>query len=165
MSKLRCKNDPLVINEEIENLRTSDGEIEARVVVRAAHNPKHKLHCEFEWSDKKAADLQRIARANELIRIAMTVVVIDKTRKIVAPTYVKNPHRPANESGMIDIQSETLEPPDRFWIMQRELNHIQAAVERARSIVEVLNIKQPGLMAQFEKLLAQIVYDNEADAA
>lgn len=57
--------------QELELIRKKrDGILHARDVVEyAARNPSSALHAQFEWDNEKAADLQRITRARELIAI------------------------------------------------------------------------------------------------
>ena len=144
------------IRAAIEELRDKHGRITGRMFVNAAKNPKHPCHHEFIWDNKKAADIQRIDRANELIRY-VTVVVIDRTQKIVAPCYVRDPMKRGNEAGMIAITSSLLNRQHAEKIMLGELERCQAAIERARSVTNILDKTHRGLSLHLEEMLEQIV--------
>ena len=144
------------IKRVLEGLRDKQGRLTAHALVRAAKNPKHPLHNEFEWDDAKAAYANRIDRANELIRY-VTVVVVDRTQTIVTPFYVRDPQKRGDEPGMIAINSAMINRREATAIMMAELARCEQSIKRARAVVHTLDKSHRGLSAHFEKMLQDIV--------
>ncbi len=144
-----------IIRAALEPLRKS-GRLTPQAVVRAARDKRHPLHKEFEWNDAKAADMQRIERARELIRY-VTVVVVNKTASVVSPYYVRDPRAPPKEAGYVPVTAQEIDRNNAKTIMLAELDRCESAVERARNVVGALDKKFPGISDQFENLLRKVL--------
>jgi len=154
---MQIKTKKAVVVAELEKLRDKSGRLTAEQVYQAAKNKRHPLHKEFIWDDKKAAYLQRIERANELIRYA-TQIVITRNIKIDVPCYVRDPSKAGNEAGMISLTSADLDKQQSEKIMLAELDRCEYAIVRARGVVGFLDKSHPGLSIKLEEMLAAIIY-------
>lgn len=146
------------IREALESIRAANGgRLTRDVVVRAARNARHTLHREFNWNDKTEAHRARLERAGELIARYVTVTVIHKSRKVVAPYYVKDPRVPTNEPGYVPLTSEELKRQHAMQIIVAEIDRISSHIERARDIAAVLDSVHPGMSDQFQRMLEELV--------
>jgi hypothetical protein len=154
------------IRDALEAIRRQNGgRLTREAVVKTATNSRHILHREFVWNNKRAAHLQRLDRAQELITRYVTVVVIDRSMKIVAPAYVKDPTLRTNESGYTSITAETIKAKDAQQIVLVELDRCASCISRARNIAAVLDIRHRGVSDQLEDMLTQLVAVRRALAA
>lgn len=140
--------------EEIR--RKNGGRLTPALVVAAAKNPKHTLHDEFEWDDRKAAARQREDVARSLIRY-VTVTVTTERRAFKSVVYVRDQELPKKEAGYVAITNEDIEYEHAERIVLAELGRCEAAVERARGICAVLDRHHPGLSDRLELMLQEIV--------
>jgi|SRR3990170_5874 len=63
------------IKEELEEIRSqNNGILYPEKIIEYAKNPETKLHSKFEWNDSDAAHLYRIAQAQQVIRVVMTII-------------------------------------------------------------------------------------------
>lgn len=81
-SRLNPRKAP-VAGRELDRLRRKHGQLNARLVVDEAEDPKSPLHEFFEWNHKKAADQYRLEQGRHLIR---HVVVFIDTPQYKGPT-------------------------------------------------------------------------------
>ena len=133
----------------IEACRDRHGRILPKLVVEAARNPRNPLHKEFEWDDRKAAQAQRLERAQTLIReVKLTVVYEDK--KIAAPFFVSDPT--SRESAYIATTAAAKDEEMSEAVLMDELRRIESAVIRARSIAAAFD-----LVTHFDRMLADVV--------
>jgi hypothetical protein len=154
------------IREELERIRQANGGIlTADAVLEAAKDKKNVLHSEFIWEDKKAALVQRLERAREIIITYATIVVINKSRVIKAPMYVRNPNAASDEQGHISINPDEIREDDARRVMLNELARCEAAIQRARNVTAVLATQYPNLDVELENLLAGLVRVREDLAA
>lgn len=120
------------IQAALEALRKEGkGRLTAERIVRAAAAKSHPLHGEFIWDDKRAAHRQRLNRARELISY-VTIVVVHRPNRILAPYYVRDPRSPPDVQGHIAITDEQIRHEDAHAIMLAELARIEGNIERAR---------------------------------
>lgn len=133
----------------IDACRDRHGRILPKLVVEAAKNPRSPLHKEFEWDDRKAAAIQRIDRARELIREVRLMVVYDD-RKIATPFYVSDPA--SRESAYIPTTVAAKDEEVSESILLDELRRIESAVIRARSIAAAFD-----LVSHFDRMLNDVV--------
>jgi hypothetical protein len=143
---------------ELERIRKANaGKLSPDHVLKAATNPKSVLHKEFIWDDKKAAEAQRLERAREIIITYATIVVVDKSRVITAPLYVRDPNAASDEQGSISINPAEIAEDDARRVMLNELARCESAIQRARNVVGVLATQYPNLNVELENLLSGLV--------
>jgi hypothetical protein len=124
--------------------------------VAEARNKRSVLHREFDWDDKSAAHTARLDRAQELITRYITIVVIDRSVKLTAPLYVRDPQMKSNEGGYLSLEDK-ITRPDARSIMLTELDRCRFSIERARSIANVLDAQHRGIANELEEMLMKIV--------
>lgn len=56
------------LRTELQKVYEEHGFLTPQVLLDAARPPKHPLHSQFEWDNKKAGDMYRLEQARELIR-------------------------------------------------------------------------------------------------
>lgn len=142
-------NKRALIAAAIEKCRDKDGRLHPERVIEAARNPKSPLHDEFEWDLHKAAHEHWIERARQLIREVKLVVVVND-RRLVCPMYVSDPM--ASESSYIKTQDTAENGALAERVMLAELDRIESAINRARSVSAVL-----GLDEQLERMLQGVI--------
>lgn len=153
---MKIKTKKEIVVAELEKIRDESGRLTPEQVYEAAKNKRNPLHKEFVWDDAKAAYIQRLERASELIRYA-TQIVITRNLKIEVPCYVRDPDKAGNEAGMISLTSDDLDKQRSEKIMLAELDRCESAILRARGVVGVLDKAHPGLSIKLEEMLAAIV--------
>jgi hypothetical protein len=140
------------IKAALEELRDRQGRITPDRVVQAAKNPKHVLHREFGWDDRKEANLRRLDRARDLIVQYVTVTVIYKNERLSAPYFVRDP-----TAGYIALVGDEMNRENATAVMIAELARCESSISRARRITGILDSRFPGLSNQLEALLAKVV--------
>lgn len=115
------------------------GHILPRTIVDTARDPKSSLHGEFEWNDAKAADIQRLERARELIR-AVTLHVKLETRVVTVPAYVRDPHAASREQGYVAVGALQRDKEGSRLALLREFSQAGAHLKRARDLAAVLGM-------------------------
>src|SRR5512143_3179493 len=133
----------------LEACRDRHGRLLPKNVVAAARNPKSPLHDEFEWDDKKAAYLQRLERAQDLILEVKLEVVIGK-RTLSAPYYVSDPS--TNESAYIPTTVAATDAEISETVLLAELRRIESSIMRARSLAAAFD-----LVDHFDRMLDSVV--------
>src|SRR2546430_871749 len=77
-SEARIHADPEKAVELFEKIRReNDGELPPAAVLEAAKPLNSPIHDEFEWDDAKAALIQRLDRAQYLIRMLVVIKTYD----------------------------------------------------------------------------------------
>jgi hypothetical protein len=133
----------------IEACTDKHGRILPKLVVDAARSPKSPLHKEFEWDDRKAALVQRLDRAQELIREVKLMVIHDAI-KISAPYFVSDPT--SRESAYVATTTAARDEELSESILMDELRRIESAVVRARALAAAF-----GLVGHFDRMLSDVV--------
>jgi hypothetical protein len=133
----------------IEACTDKHGRILPRLVVDAARSPRSPLHKEFEWDDRKAALVQRLDRAQELIR-EVKLMVIHDTIKISAPFFVSDPT--SRESAYVATTTAAKDEELSEAILMDELRRIESAIVRARSLAAAFD-----LIGHFDRMLSDVV--------
>jgi hypothetical protein len=133
------------------------GRLAAEKVLDEAKSPRHPLHSEFEWNDKKAGHKYRLEQARELIRL-VTISFVHHSVKICAPYYVKSPHVPANQQGHVALTSSEIQQADAVAILLAEIERVEGCVERGRAVAALLDRRFPGagITAHLESALTQM---------
>lgn len=133
----------------IEACRDKHGRILPKLVVAAARNPRSPLHREFEWDDKKAAEIHRLDRAQALIREVKVSFTVDDV-KFAAPYFVSDPS--SRESAYVPTTAAAKDEELSEVILMDELRRIESAVIRARSIAAAFD-----LQSHFDRMLDDVV--------
>src|SRR4249920_2380337 len=66
-----------------------DGRVSAERLLEAARSPKHPMHRDFLWDDKKAGHQHRLNQARCYIS-EVRVVITRSERTVVCPAYVRD---------------------------------------------------------------------------
>lgn len=98
--------DPQAYGEALEALRKPNGAIQADDVWRAARNPGHVMHGEFQWDERKAAEAHWKQRARSLIN--MVLVVSNDEGENRQPVQAYYSLKPGNNERRAYISSETV---------------------------------------------------------
>lgn len=117
-----------------------DGRLTPEDVVAAARNPKSALHPHFNWDNKEAAHFWRLEQARTLIRSVKINITIDE-RIVRSVAYVRDPETPANAQGYVRLASIKTGSEAARDAMLAELSRVSSALERARSISEILELR------------------------
>lgn len=125
----------------------SGGNLEPDAVVEDAREKNSPLHELFEWNDRKAAAIQRLDRAREIIR-SVTIVYETSVETIRAPAYVKNP---ATSKGYVSIARLSTDEDRAREALVHEFSMVRGALVRARLIARALDLE-----GDVEKLLAGV---------
>jgi len=115
------------------------GSVTAERLVQAARNPKHPLHGDFEWDDKKASHLYRLDQARAIIA---KVRIVMEHKKIAVVGYVRDPRAPAHEQGYVSVARIKDERTLCEEIMMAEVVRAQGALERCREIAAALDLEE-----------------------
>lgn len=125
------------LNEEAEQRvrdlsAANDGEITPDEVFEDARNKESPLHDLFEWDETEAARKYNLQIARNVIASVTIEVTITKS-VITVPEFVRNPDKPGNEQGYVDIASVVANNEEEIArkIIHAELGRMQAAIHRA----------------------------------
>lgn len=125
----------------IRELEDRHGRVTPENLVAAARNPRHPLHSDFEWDDKKAAHQHRVSTARGIINSVRTVQTIDH-KTVSAVGYIRDPRLPADKPGYVSTVSLRTERDAAMEAITRELSNVQSAIERAREVAAVLDLSE-----------------------
>lgn len=145
-----------ILRRELHRIAGKHGRITPEIVVKAAADPSSPLYREFDWNDQTAAHTARLDRARQLITY-VTVTVIRKKERITTVYYVRDPRKGPREQGYVSLSAPDLRRNDASDIMMAELDRCEAAIDRARGVVSVLDGRFPGLREDLEGLLEEVV--------
>lgn len=137
-----------------------NGCITPDAVIADAKDSRSPLHDQFEWDDSVAAHQYRLDQARALIRtVKCRVDIVSNT--LAAPSYVRDPRAGGESQGYVSIAKVATQADLARNVLRDEMGRVVAAMERARSIADVL-----GLTDDLDKLLAMIAeIKNRAKAA
>lgn len=131
--------DRKVLVARLAALEKSNGTAEARALWQSAKAKTDPLHDAFEWDNNVCGDLYRDEQARRLIR-SVTIEVINETRVISAPAYVRDPSRPADEQGYKSITALRKDEDLSREVLVAEFKRAIACMERARTVAEALDL-------------------------
>lgn len=155
-SKSKEETRKAILQRELKKLSDRHGRITPEIVVEAARDPSSPLHREFDWNDPTAAHAARLDRARQLIT-TITVMVIRRKERITSVFYVRDPRRGSKEQGYVSLSAPDLRRNDATDIMMSELDRCEAAIDRARGVVSVLDARFPGIREDLDGLLEEVV--------
>jgi hypothetical protein len=138
-------------------LKDAEGRISAESLVRAAADPDHPCHEDFEWDDGKAGHLFRMGQARTQIRTVMAIeveVIVEHELPAMAatPYFIRDPDCDSNEPGYRAITEIRKDPESARTAAVRELSVAAAHLRRARNVVLSL-----GFGPEIDDLTAQVV--------
>ena len=118
--------------------KLNGGRITPDAVVEDARDPRSPLHSHFEWDDSAAARQYRLDQARALIRtVKLEISIVSNT--IAAPHYVRDP-RAGDGQGYVALSQVRSEDDLARQVMRDEMSRVLAAMERARSVSDVLDM-------------------------
>tara|TARA_R110002020_G_scaffold33916_4_gene102962 strand:- start:1275 stop:1766 length:492 start_codon:yes stop_codon:yes gene_type:complete len=129
---VRFKADPNETGRVLSNLRNIHGELTAEIVLEEAKKEESVLHNDFQWDDKKAANLYRIDTARRVIRHLRVVSDGERTDE---PVYV---HVTQGKRRYYEQTNLAVESPD-IWlnVMVEEKARLEACRKRVQSLVNI----------------------------
>jgi hypothetical protein len=150
------------IRAELERIASNNnGRLTAELVVKEARSNKHSVLHTYKgfhgWDRGRAAEEHWLDVGRTLIKKYVTIMVRDRSTTITIPAYVRSPIAPANEQGYISLTSKDLERADAERIIAAELDRCRSAVMRARAVANVLDGRFPGLSAQLQEMLEDVL--------
>jgi hypothetical protein len=135
--------------ERLNSLETAKGGLLPSVVIEDAKLKDSPLHGLFEWNIKKAAAIQWIQRAREIIG-AVQIVVTTNEATVRAPMYVRDPE--AKGEGYRSVVSLRNDPVNARESLIYTLDVAAGHIRRAQDLAQSLD-----LAGEIDQLLAQIV--------
>jgi len=144
-----------MIAAHLEGLLRANGTLTPEIVVADAQDPDSPLHGEFEWDDAHAAHQHRLDQARRIIR-KVSLVVVEETRVLKAPAYVRDPGAGEREQGYVSILTCQNDLDKARAVMVTEVGRIKASIARLRSIAAVLGLEDEviELEARVSKIVA-----------
>ena len=125
-----------VANAELERIAAENGgEFVVASVVKDAKRKKSPLHNEFEWSDQKAAELQRESRAAELSR--WLVVVYEEDGKDTPPVRRFAGVRRGSNKAYAPTEDVMKDPDRRAVMLQEALSRLMSWRVQYRQLNEL----------------------------
>jgi translation initiation factor 2 alpha subunit (eIF-2alpha) len=151
------KTEREVIENRLQNICDENhGRITPELTVLDAADKDSPLHSLFEWDNAKAGHQHRLDQARQLLRSVRIVTRVD-SRKVVVPYYVRDPDA-GDEQGYVPLLSlKSKEQQARETAIQ-EFKRAASALQRAKSIAEVLNLNDDieALIDQLRELQARV---------
>jgi hypothetical protein len=133
----------------LSKCKNASGNIDPAILVEQAEDKNHELHDRFEWDDSKAAHMQRIETARQLIKSLKHIVTYEEKR-IVVPYYVSDPRtKKVGYTPAITIKKNR---DSAMAVLNDELARIRGAIHRAVGLAAVF-----GLKSEFDDLLNEVV--------
>lgn len=128
------------VRAAIEATADEAGTVTPDRVVEAAADEASPLHGEFLWDNSAAGHLYRLAQARCLIREIRFEVADVPKRVIGSISYV---HRPGSSSqAYIPLSRVARNKKMARQVIEAELVRCEAAINRAREIAAVLNLRE-----------------------
>jgi hypothetical protein len=150
------------IRAELERIASNNnGRLTAELVVKEARSNKRSVLHTYKgfhgWDRGRAAEEHWLDVGRTLIKKYVTIMVRDRSISVIVPAFVRSPLAPANKQGYISLTSKDLERADAERIICSELDRSKSAIVRARAVASVLDGRFPGLSAQLQEMLEDII--------
>jgi hypothetical protein len=133
----------------VHALEDARGVVTADQVVEEAKNKRSPLHALFEWNLSKAAALQWVSRAREIIG-AVEVVVVNETTTVRSPFYMRDTSL-GGDQGYRAVSSLRADPEQARESLIFTLTVASGHLKRAYDLAEPL-----GLTREIDALLEQV---------
>lgn len=132
----RVSVDAQVAGERMEKIRARKGGLTPAAVVQDARSDRSPLHHEFEWDDRRAAAMQRLSRAGELIRyIAVTVRGESGAEPVTTRAFVSV--RENEHQHFTSVSVAMSDPLLRDQVLARALGELRAFQAKYRDLAEL----------------------------
>lgn len=123
----------------IKALEDRHGRLTAEDLVQEARSPKHPMHRDFLWDDKKAGHQHRLDQARRYIS-EVRFVVTDVTRPIKGIYYVRDPDAHPNQ-GFIATQKLRSNKDVAKEALLYEVQRLEGQLERCKQVAAVLDLE------------------------
>lgn len=149
-----CPVAPEAAYREFQAVERRLGRLEPEAVVERAADPQNPLHPAFEWDDRRAAHLYRVAQAKEMIR-ALEVEVVVREKAPAEPVRVRVYHSEGANS-YANVWRVREDQQLRRKVLEDALRDLQAMYARVRALRAVLGPELDHLLASFESALQSL---------
>jgi hypothetical protein len=122
----------------LRELENAHGRVTASLLVTQAKNPKHPLHGDFTWDDKKAGHEYRLSQARQIINSVRVVVTTD-TLKFSTVGYVKDPA--VSGEGYVSTAQVRTEAENAHAVLLSEVGRLQSILERVKELAAALDLQ------------------------
>jgi hypothetical protein len=126
------------IREALEALE-QEGRLTPDAVVEAARDPLNPLHAEFEWDNQKAAHRFRVEQARTIIA-SVRMVVIEESRVLVAPAYVRDPDARTGEQGYVRTATLSTDRERSRGALKNEIARADAYIQRVAMLAAAFGL-------------------------
>jgi hypothetical protein len=123
----------------IKALEDAAGRCTASGLVEAASDPKHPLHGDFIWDNRKAAHEYRLHTARTIIS-SVRILVENTDKTITSVAYVRDPAA-AKHEGYVSVRQLRTERENAEAALLAEMGQVQARLERARELAGALDLE------------------------
>jgi hypothetical protein len=134
------------VDDRIRELYKDHGRITPDIVIEDARNPDSPLHDQFEWNVEAAAMEAWRDTARRLIRSVRIVIQTEsktfKTSGYRPHEFVRDPSAPSNHQGYARAADLRSDHERAVAALMYEIDRINGALARARSICEELGLDQ-----------------------
>jgi hypothetical protein len=134
------------VDDRIRELYKDHGRITPDIVIEDAKNPDSPLHDQFEWNVEAAAMEAWRDTARRLIRSVRIVIQTEsktfKTSGYRPHEFVRDPSAPSNHQGYARAADLRSDHERAVAALMYEIDRINGALARARSICEELGLDQ-----------------------
>lgn len=142
----------------LKAIEDKQGRLTPNKVLDAASDPKHLLHGQFQWDDRKAGHAYRLDQARRLIASVHMVVEVEE-RKIEVPVYVRDPGKKSTVAGYRSVDALRADPENAHIAAVTEMVVAGTHMKRARNLMAVLRHarKMDELISDLDRLRAQVI--------
>ena len=146
------------VYEALEQIREAEGgRLSPEAVVQAAKAKKHILHSFFEWDDRRAAEIGRLAQARVLLTDIKVFVEVEESEPVKVNAFVSmkrdldDDDSSANERGYQAVVEVLQSPVGRQALLRDALDQLQfwrrkyAALNELGKIFEAIDETLKGL--------------------
>ena len=140
------------LDELNQIMEEKGGLLRAEDVVEFAKNPKTTLHNAFEWDDKKASHKWRLFQANQLIRVAVTILPRENQEPIQVKAFVSMKEDRYNKEGYRSTLEVMESPILRKTLLDEAKEDMQTFMDKYKSLEELAEV-----FAAMDKVVAKTV--------
>jgi len=128
------------LDELNQIMEENGGLLRAEDVVEFAKNPKTTLHNAFEWDDKKASYKWRLFQANQLIRVAVTILPRENQEPIMVRPFVSLKEDRYNGGGYRSTLEVMESPILRKTLLDEAKEDMQTFMDKYKSLEELAEV-------------------------
>lgn len=123
----------------IKALEDAEGRVTAEGLVKAAKNPRHPMHKDFNWNDRIAGHLHRLETARKIIA-SVPIYFRTETKHIKSVAYVRDVSLPTDQQGYRSITRIVDEDDLANKTLEQEIERVKSLMDRAQEIAEALGL-------------------------